>query len=132
MARTRIGGRLDLDLGRHLEIEVEHLFSTLDVEGGRLFTALVPQMTTIWQFSTRTFVRAILQYTKIERDQDLYVDRIDEMEKDLFVQLLFSYKVNPRTVFFAGYSEGRYEDQDFSLTRTGRAVFLKIGYSLMW
>ena len=130
--RTRISGRIDLDLGRHLEIELEHLYSTLDVEGGRLFTAHVPQMAAVWQFNTRTFVRAILQYSDIQRDQDLYEDVIDELERDFFVQLLFSYKVNPRTVFFAGYTEGGFKNQDFTMTTTGRAVFLKIGYAWLW
>ena len=130
--RTRISGRVNLDLGRHLEINLEHLYSTLDVEGGRLFTAQVPQMTAVWQFNTRTFVRAILQYSDIQRDQDLYEDVIDELERDFFVQLLFSYKVNPRTVFFAGYSEGSFENHDFTMTPTSRAVFLKIGYSWLW
>jgi poly(3-hydroxybutyrate) depolymerase len=57
---------------------------------------------------------------------------VDELERDFFVQLLFSYKVNPRTVFFAGYSEGGAETQDFDMTMTGRAVFLKIGYAWLW
>jgi hypothetical protein len=130
--RTRISSRIDVDLGRHLQLELEHLYSTLDVEGGRLFTAQVPQMTAIWQFNSRTFVRAILQYYQIERDQDLYEDVIDELERDFFVQLLFSYKVNPRTVFFAGYSEGGYENQDFTMISTSRSVFLKIGYAWLW
>ena len=130
--RRRISTRVDLDLGRHLEFQFDHLYSTLDVEGGRLFTAQVPQMAAVWQFTTRTFVRAILQYYQIERDQDLYEDAVDELERDFFVQLLFSYKVNPRTVFFAGYSEGGYENQDFGMTSTGRSVFLKIGYSWFW
>jgi hypothetical protein len=130
--RTRISSRIDVDLGRHLQLELEHLYSTLDVEGGRLFTAQVPQMTTVWQFNSRTFVRAILQYYQIERDQDLYEDVIDELERDFFVQLLFSYKVNPRTVFFAGYSEGGYENQDFTKISTSRSVFLKIGYAWLW
>ena len=125
-------GNLDLSFGRHLEWEISHYYSTLDVEGGRLFTAHVPESALIWQFNTRTFVRAIVQYPDIERDQGLYEDDIDEVERDFFVQLLFSYKVNPRTVFFAGYSEGGAQTQDFEMTTTGRAVFLKIGYSWLW
>jgi len=89
-------------------------------------------MAAVWQFNTRTFVRAILQYSDIQRDQDLYEDVIDELERDFFVQLLFSYKVNPRTVFFAGYTEGGFKNQDFTMTTTGRAVFLKIGYAWLW
>jgi hypothetical protein len=130
--QVRLRGELDFSFGRHLEWELSHFYSTLDVEGGRLFTAHVPESTLIWQFNTRTFVRAIVQYTDIKRDQDLYEDVVDELERDFFVQLLFSYKVNPRTVFFAGYSEGGFETQDFSMTSTSRAVFLKIGYAWLW
>ncbi len=55
----------------------------------------------LWQFNTRTFVRAIMQYTDISRNQDLYEEEVDAIERDFFVQLLFSYKVNPQTVFFS-------------------------------
>jgi hypothetical protein len=130
--RVRLRGTLDLSFGRHLNWEISHFYSTLDVEGGRLFTAHVPESALVWQFNTRTFVRAIVQYTDIERDQGLYEDDIDEVERDFFVQLLFSYKVNPRTVFFAGYSEGGAQTQDFEMTTTGRAFFLKIGYAWLW
>jgi hypothetical protein len=130
--QVRLRGELDFSFGRHLQWEISHLYSNLDVEGGRLFTAHVPESTLFWQFNTRTFVRAIIQYTDIQRDQDLFEDMVDELERDFFVQLLFSYKVNPRTVFFAGYSEGGAQTQDFDLTNTGRSVFLKIGYSWIW
>jgi hypothetical protein len=130
--RTRISARIEINLGRHLELELSHLYSVLDVEGGRLFEANVPEFGAVWQFNTRTFVRAIVQYTDIVRNQDLYEDVVDELERDFFVQLLFSYKLNPRTVFFAGYSEGGAQTQDTDLTTIGRAIFLKIGYSWMW
>ena len=130
--QIRLRGTLDFSFGRHLEWELSHYYSTLDVEGGRLFTAQVPESRLIWQFNTRTFVRAILQYTDIQRDQDLYEYEVDELERDFFVQLLFSYKVNPRTVFFAGYSEGGAQTQDYDMTTIGRSVFLKIGYSWLW
>jgi len=131
--QVRLRGSLDFSFGRHLQWELSHYYSTLDVEGGRLFTAQVPESRLIWQFNTRTFVRAILQYTDIQSDQDLYEYEVNELERDFFVQLLFSYKVNPRTVFFAGYSEGGAQTQDFEeMTTTGRAIFLKIGYSWLW
>ena len=47
----------------------------------------------------------------------------------LFLQFLLSYKVNPRTVFFAGYSDNYNGLQNVSLTQTGRTFFLKIGYA---
>ncbi len=130
--RIEASSLIGLDLGRHLLLEFVYTYSALDVEGGQLFEANVPEMKAVWQFNTRTFVRAIFQYTDITRNPDLYDDEVDALSRDLFVQLLFSYKVNPRTVFFLGYSESGYETQDFSLTTTDRTLFLKLGYSWIW
>ena len=130
--RIEASSLIGLDLGRHLLLELLYTYSALDVEGGQLFEANVPELKAVWQFNTRTFVRAILQYTDITRNPDLYDEEVDALSRDLFVQLLFSYKVNPRTVFFLGYSESGYETQDFSLTTTDRTLFLKLGYSWIW
>ena len=130
--RVHLSGELDFNLGRHLAWEISHIYSTLEVEGGTLYEANIPQTEIVWQFNTRTFVRAILQYTDIRRNQDLYEDEVDELSRDFFVQLLFSYKVNPRTVLFAGYSEGGAKNQDVSMISTNRSVFFKIGYSWLW
>jgi hypothetical protein len=130
--RLHLRGSLDFDIGRHLELELSHTYSSLDVEGGQLYQANVPQAKIVWQFNTRTFVRGILQYTDIRRNNDLYEDEVNELSKDFFVQLLYSYKVNPRTVFFAGYSEGGSQNQDISMTTTNRSVFVKLGYAWLW
>ena len=44
-------------------------------------------------------------------------------------QVLFSYKINPQTVFFLGYSDSHWGNQDIDLTQSGRTVFAKIGYA---
>ena len=130
--RIEASSLIGLDLGRHLLLEFVYTYSALDVEGGQLFEANVPEMKIVWQFNTRTFARAIFQYTDITRNPDLYDEEVDALSRDLFVQLLFSYKVNPRTVFFLGYSETGIETEDFSLTAVNRALFLKLGYSWIW
>jgi len=130
--RIEASSLIGLDLGRHLLLEFIYTYSALDVAGGQLFEANVPEMKVVWQFNTRTFVRAIFQYTDITRNPDLYDDEVDSLSRDLFVQLLFSYKVNPRTVFFVGYSETGVETEDVSRTTTNRALFLKLGYSWIW
>ncbi|MEE4272219.1 MAG: hypothetical protein V2I67_11120 [Thermoanaerobaculales bacterium] len=56
----------------------------------------------------------------------------DETSRDLFLQLLFSYEVNPRTVLFLGYSETGFENQDVWRTATDRTLFLKLGYAFVW
>ena len=129
-----MNSEISLNIGRHFSAFVEYIYSTLDVDGGRLFTVHVPQTKIVWQFNARTFVRAIVQYTDIERNPALYDDPsdIDDLERDFFVQLLFSYKVNPQTVFFLGYSENGLENQDYSMTTVDRTLFLKIGYAFVW
>ncbi len=130
--RVRVRGEIEFNLGRHFELELEYLHSSLEVAGGRLYEAKVPQMSAIWQFNTRTFVRAIVQYTDVSRNPTLYEDEVEALDRDFFVQLLFSYKVNPQTVAFLGYSEGAQQTTDIPMTTIGRAVFAKIGYAWLW
>ena len=54
---------------------------------------------------------------------------MDPKSERLFTQLLVSYKLNPQTVFFLGYSDNSLADQRIDLTRTDRTLFLKLGYA---
>ncbi len=85
----------------------------------------------LYQLNLRTFVRAIFQYTDIDREASLFDDPQDVQARteQLFTQLLFSYKLNPRTVLFLGYSDNYRGDEDITLTQENRALFLKIGYA---
>lgn len=126
---SRISPGLQFNLGLHLAGRLTHEHRRLDVEGGRLFTADLSQLTLTYQFNRNSFLRAIAQYADIERNPALYTFAIDEATEDLFTQLLFSYKLNPQTVFFLGYSDTSFGDQDLSLTRQDRTLFLKVGYA---
>jgi hypothetical protein len=121
------------DLGRHSRTRLSHVFERLDVRGGRLFTANLTQLSTVYQWNVRTFFRAIVQYTRIERTPGLYISQdpadVDPKSERLFTQLLFSYKLNPQTVFFLGYSDNSLAEQTYDLTRANRTFFLKIGYA---
>lgn len=120
---------LDLNLGRHLRLNFNHAYQQLEVDEGRLFTANLSELRGVYQFNIRTFFRAIVQYLDVDRDPTLYEDEVDARNRDLFGQLLFSYKVNPRTVFFLGYSEGLESTEDVDFTTMSRAVFMKVGYA---
>jgi hypothetical protein len=117
------------NFGLHLRTRLSHVFQQLDVEGGNLFTANLTQLSTVYQLNVRTFVRAVFQYTDIQRDPSLYSVAVDESTERLFSQLLFSYKLNPQTVLFVGYSDNAIGDQRIDLTRTDRSFFLKLGYA---
>ena len=135
--RLRYGGGVRWNIGSRAKVDVDHSYEDLDVEGGKLFAAEVTQLRAVYQFNIRTFVRAILQYTDIERDPSLYLyDTVDSRSKRLFPQLLFSYKLNPQTVFFAGYSGtrlgGNLEGVDVGLTESDRTFFVKLGYAWLF
>lgn len=129
----QIGSSLRFNLGLHLRTQVSHTFQRLDVPGGRLFTANLTQLSTVYQWNTRTFLRAILQYTDVERTRELYValdpEDVEPRTERLFTQLLFSYKLNPQTVFFLGYSDESRSAERIDLTRANRTFFLKLGYA---
>ncbi len=126
---VQISPAVRYDLGRHLRAQLSHVYQRLDVEGGDLFTANLTQLSGIYQLNVRTFVRAILQYTNVRRNPALYLAPVDESTEALFSQLLFSYKLNPQTVLFLGYSDTSAADQRIDLTRTDRTFFLKLGYA---
>jgi hypothetical protein len=140
---VRLVPAVSLKAGRHLRLDLDDTYEALDVEGGRLFRAHLAQTRLAWQFNVRAMARAILQYTDIRRDPDLYLTSRcpgfdpdpalftppDRIERTLFTQLLFSYKVNPQTAFYLGYSEDRLGATDLPLTQSGRTWFFKIGYA---
>ena len=66
----------------------------------------------------------------MQRNQAEYIDPVDSRVRSLATQLLYSYKVNPQTVFFLGYSDGAFQDDSLNgLETTNRALFLKMSYA---
>jgi len=117
------------DPGRHLHIELDYVHQELDVAEGRLFTARLTELRTVWQFNLRSFVRAILQHRDLDRNPELYDAPVDAKNRRLFSQLLYSYRVNPQTVFYLGYSDTALETDRFDSVTTDRALFVKLGYA---
>lgn len=122
--------QMELKLGSHLYTYVGHNFEKLDVEGGRLYSANLTNLHFVYQFNKRTFLRTIFQYADYKFNTDLYPDNRDPKYEHLFSQILFSYKINPQTVLFLGYSDDYYGYQIISLTQNNRTIFMKIGYAL--
>jgi len=134
-ANTRLGKRFQISpavsyaFGLHLRLSLDHTFERMSVDGGRLYSANISQLSAIYQFSTRAFLRSIIQYVDYRYNADLYIDEIDPVFRRLSTQLLFSYKINPQTVLFVGYSDNSFGEQGFSLARNDRTFFVKLGYA---
>jgi len=136
-ANTRLGDEIraepfvDWNVNRNLLLRYEGSFVRLDTqEGPNIFDASVHDLRATWQFSARSFVRITLQHFDVKRNPDVYNEPVDRRTKDVGRQLLYSYKVNPQTVFFLGYSDQLVDDDVLSgLTTSDRTWFMKIGYA---
>jgi hypothetical protein len=122
---------LEVALGRHLNLNVNHTYENLTLKGDRVYLANLLQARLIYNFNVRCFLRAIVQYSDIKYNPALYSYPVEELEKGLFTQLLFSYKINPQTVLFLGYTDNGIGTANIDLTRASRTFFLKIGYALV-
>ena len=106
-----------------------HTYERMEVHDVHLYSANISQMTAVYQFNVRTFFRSIIQYVNYDYNPDNYTYDMGSEYKQFFSQLLFSYKINPRTVLFLGYSDNYSGDQDIKLTQSNRTFFMKLGYA---
>ena len=114
-------------------LNVAYTRSVLDTkEGRRIFDARLVDARATWQFNARSFVRLTVQEQDIERNPDAYFSPVFRNAKSRGLQLLYSYKLNPQTVFFLGYADNHI-DNDLLLRNlmTDRTFFMKIGYAWM-
>jgi hypothetical protein len=127
--RVRISPFVRFKATRHLELSLGDTNERLYVDGGRLYTADVAEFRAVYQFNVRMFVRTIVQYSDVDRDPSLYKFAVDSHSQRVFPQLLFSYKVNPQTVLFVGYSSTRLANDTYDVTVADRTLFVKVGYA---
>ena len=128
---VRVQPRIEWNVNEHLLARLQSSWVRLDSkEGPNIFKAEVHDLRLTWQFNNRSFVRLTTQLQAVDRNTALYVDEIDAKSRKVGRQLLYSYKLNPQTVFFLGYSDRHIDDDDLDrLTSTDRTFFLKMGYA---
>jgi hypothetical protein len=112
-----------------VSLQASYTRDQLSVDGGRLYAANLGQLKAVYHINVRTFVRAILQYTDISRDEELYLFPVDSRTRRFFSQYLFSFKLNPQTVVFAGYSDNSAAVTGNDLQQQNRTFFVKLGYA---
>ncbi len=119
------------NVNRHLRVELSHTYEVLDVAGGELFNLTIDDLRFVYQFDGKSFIRLTSQYFIQESDPSLYNFVVEE--KSLNLELLYSYKLNTQTVFFAGYNSGRARPNAvLKLKEQERTAFLKFTYSWIY
>ncbi|MCC6201643.1 MAG: carbohydrate binding family 9 domain-containing protein [Gammaproteobacteria bacterium] len=136
-ANTRPGDILTIapgftvQLGRHLQAHLNYNHQELKVTGGRLYATDLIDLRLTWQFSNRSFVRAIAVSSDTRRDPSLYLAPVAPRSRSLSTQLLYSYRFNAQTRFFIGYSDRAIDDPaGTGLAATNHTVFAKL--SVAW
>jgi len=136
-ANSQLGDELrfepsvEWNINRHLLLKFEATLVDFDTQdGAKIYDANLYDLRLTWQFSRRSFIRFTTQYQDIDRNVDEYIDEVDANTRTLGRQLLYSYKINPQTVFFLGYSDNYLDDDALNtLEETDRTLFMKIGYA---
>ncbi|HLF12287.1 MAG TPA: DUF5916 domain-containing protein, partial [Gammaproteobacteria bacterium] len=130
--QLRLQPQVDWNVNRHLLLRLRHTSDRLTSKSGpTIFDAELTDLRLTWQFNLRSFLRLTLQRQHIERNLDVYrIQSTDPITSSRASQLLYSYKLNPQTVFFAGYSDNAVEDDvTGNLTKTDRTLFIKLSYA---
>ena len=111
--------------------DFSHRYQTLDVDGGRLFTANLSDLRLNWQISLNSFIRLSSVYTDIERDPNLYIYQQPKAKyQDLGNEVLYGYKLNPQSVFYLGYSDAfKANDEIDNLIQNEKTYFMKVSYA---
>jgi hypothetical protein len=128
----RIQPQIEWNATRHLLVRLRYTSDRLSSKTGpTVFKAELTDVRLTWQFNVRSFVRLTLQGQDTKRDVQQYLSRTtDPSASSSAAQLLYSYKINPQTVFFAGYSNSMLEDNATGhLEPTGRTLFFKVSYA---
>ena len=121
---------INWNVGKSLQFKLRHTYQNFEVDKQQLFTANLSDFRATYQFNQRQFLRLILVYSDIERNQQNYIFDVKSSNKGLGTQLLYSYKLNPLTKFFVGYSDSAFQDDvQTSLTKSERSVFMKFSYA---
>lgn len=113
----------------HLTMSTDFAWTELEHGGERILTALINDFRATYQFNLKHRLQLTLQYQSVDRNPAMFHEPAPATSNDLATRLVYSFKINPRTVFYAGYSDHAIDnDQLSSLTRTDRTAFLKFSY----
>ena len=134
---TRLGSRFgvrpftNIKIGKRLSVNYSHNYDQLNIEKENMYKVNISNATMKYQFTKKLFLRAILQYRNYRYNVSLYENPQVPRYRSLMSQVVLSYKLNPQTVFFLGYSDNYSGDNVTKLTQTERSFFMKVGYAFV-
>lgn len=104
--------------------ELEYIHQTLSSDNIRSYKLELGNFRTAYQIDENSFVRLTLQARALDSNDVNYIS------KRLASQLIYSYKINPFTLFYIGYSDNfKTNTNTYDLTKTNKTLFVKFSYA---
>jgi len=140
-ANDRLGDLLQLEsniaifITDHLEFDYYQTYSKLDAKNSNssnsnVYVANISELRLSYQFDVQSYLKLSLVYSKLDNNPENNDFTNSTKNKDLSSQLIYAYKLNPQTVFFLGYSDSSFQDDNLTkLTRAERTFFTKLSYA---
>ena len=110
-------------------LQLTYIDEALRRDGGTVYHARLLDTRLSWQFNLRQRLRLAVQTGRTDFDLLLNPGMGDSELSDIGTQLVYSYKIDPRTVFYAGYSDSYIGSDSVDSFQNGRSLFLKLGYA---
>ena len=139
---TTISPEVEVNLGRSLTLSISHNYEKLSRDGGNVYKANLTDLRLSYQFNLRQRLRLAILRNDLTVDPFLYANppEVSDHFRGLNTQLIYSYKINPRTALYAGYADGYIggnfdsnedglPDYQQSMFQTDRTLFVKLGYA---
>jgi len=116
---------------QHVELDIYQTYSELDADNANVYKANLTDFRARYYFNVNSSLRFSLVYQNIDYNpKNNPISFYSEKENSLSTQLIYSYKVNPQTVFYLGYSDSSFEDDYLNrLRKEQRSFFSKISYA---
>jgi Domain of unknown function (DUF5916) len=115
--------------GIHLNTELRAERQWLSVGDRPLFAAVATQLKLTYNFTSRTFVRAIAQFERTRRDPGLYSGPVRADEGTLGGSILFGYAFNWQTALYVGYGSDRSLLDGNRYEPEASHLFVKVAYA---
>jgi hypothetical protein len=138
-ANNRLGDYKELwsnftyNFNKHLAFDISYTHSELEADDQEVYTEQLTDLRINYQFDVRSYLKLSVVYSNTQfnpnnNPNDFY----SEDNKNISTQLIYAYKINPQTVFFVGYSDNSYQDDDLKhIEQAERTFFTKISYAWM-
>jgi len=91
---------LDFQFSENLNTRIEYIRQNFDLDSGRYYNFDLVNFKTSYQINEISFLRLTLQNRSLDYTQPSIVD-----SESRGLQFLYSYKINPFTLFYLGYSD---------------------------